>query len=105
MSPDPTAQSPLSIAPTYSAKEAAVLLGRLQLADQRVRGGQFVMPDGTVVQPLRTPGGFRRFTLAMSKTYRRAATDTAGSRWRTEIHLPRVLVAAHHDTGEYKIPS
>jgi hypothetical protein len=26
-----------------------------------------VLPDGAVVQPLRTPGGYRRFTLEMLK--------------------------------------
>ncbi len=30
-----------------------------------MRNDQFVLPDGTVVQPLRTPGGYRRFTPAM----------------------------------------
>ena len=56
----------LGIEPTYSAREAAVLLGRsYSWLDQRVRNGQFVRPDGTVVQPLRTAGGYRRFTLAM----------------------------------------
>ena len=33
--------------------------------DQRLREGQFVLPDGTAVRALRTPGGYRRFTLAM----------------------------------------
>jgi len=54
------------IEPTYSAREAAVLLGRsYSWLDQRVRNDQFVLPDGTVVRPLRTAGGYRRFTLAM----------------------------------------
>ena len=35
--------------------------------DQRLRRGQFVLPDGTIVQPLRTPGGYRRFTTEMVK--------------------------------------
>lgn len=67
MSPDPTAQiAALGVEPTFSAREAAALLGRsFSWLDQGVRGGQFVMPDGTVVEPLRTPGGYRRFTPAM----------------------------------------
>jgi hypothetical protein len=54
--------------PTYSAREAAALLGRsFSWLDQRVRNDEFVLRDGTTVQPLRTPGGYRRFTLAMLK--------------------------------------
>ena len=62
-SPDPTAQiDALGLEPAYSAREAAVLLGRsYSWLDQRVRGGQFTNPDGSVLQPLRTPGGYRRF--------------------------------------------
>ena len=53
------------VEPTYSVREAAVLLGRsYSWLDQRVRNDQFVLPDGTVVRPLRTPGGYRRFTTA-----------------------------------------
>src|SRR5260370_9379939 len=67
MSADSTAQiAVLGIEPTYSAREAAVLLGRsYSWLDQRLREGQFVRPDGTTVQPLRTQGGYRRFTLAV----------------------------------------
>ena len=67
MSPDVTAQiAALGVEPTYSAREAALLLGRsYSWLDQRVRGGQFILPDGTIVRPLRTPGGYRRFTTAM----------------------------------------
>jgi len=43
---------------TYSAREAAALLGRsYSWLDQRLRRGEFVRPDGTTVQPLRSPGG------------------------------------------------
>jgi hypothetical protein len=67
MSPDPTTQiAALGLEPTYSARQAAGLLGRsYSWLDQRVRNGEFVLPDGTPVRPLRTPGGYRRFTLAM----------------------------------------
>jgi hypothetical protein len=68
-SPDSITQTAaLGLEPTYSAREAAAMLGRsFSWLDQRVRGGQFMLPDGTTVQPLRTPGGYRRFTLAMLK--------------------------------------
>jgi hypothetical protein len=108
MSPDPTAQiAALRIEPTYSAREAAVLLGRsYSWLDQRVRGGQFVMPDGSVVQPLRTPGGYRRFRQS---TLRDIALCCYRHRWFTMDALKLVLrelaVAAHRDTGKYKIPS
>ena len=67
MSPDSTAQiAALGIEPTYSAREAALLLRRsYSWLDQRLRQDQFIRPDGTTVQPLRTQGGYRRFTLAM----------------------------------------
>ena len=67
MSADPTPLiAALGIQPTYSARQAAVLLGRsYSWLDQRLRAGQFMLPDGTTVQPLRTPGGYRRFTPAM----------------------------------------
>src|SRR6476619_3168670 len=69
MPADPAAQmAALGVEPTYSAREAAVLLGRsYSWLDQRVRNDQFVLPDGTVVRPLRTPGGYRRFTTQMLK--------------------------------------
>jgi hypothetical protein len=54
--------------PTYSAREAAALLRRsYSWLDQRLHRGEFVRPDGTVVQPLRTPRGYRRFTLEVLK--------------------------------------
>ena len=50
MSADPIAQiTALGLEPTYSAREAAALLGRsYSWLDQRLRRGQFVLPDGTV---------------------------------------------------------
>jgi hypothetical protein len=69
-SPDSITQiAALGLEPTYSAREAAALLGRsYSWLDQRLRKGQFVQPDGTTVQPLRTQGGYRRFTWRCSKT-------------------------------------
>jgi hypothetical protein len=80
MSPDPTAQlAALGLEPTYSAREAAVLLGRsYSWLDQRLRKNQFVRPDGTVVQPLRTAGGYRRFTTEMVKDI---ATSSYRQHW------------------------
>jgi hypothetical protein len=107
MSADPTPViAALGIKPTYSAREAAVLLGRSDSwLDQRVRKDQFIVPDGTVVQPLRTPGGYRRFTLAMLEdialiSYRNQwfSIDNLKSTYR------ELLVAAHRETGEYKFP-
>jgi hypothetical protein len=67
MSADPIAQiAALGLEPTYSAREAAGLLGRsYSWLDQRVRNDDFVLPDGTPVRPLRTAGGYRRFTTTM----------------------------------------
>jgi hypothetical protein len=108
MSADPTPLiAALDIQPTYSAREAAVLLGRsYSWLDQHVRNGQFVRPDGTVVQPLRTAGGYRRFTTAM---LRDIATSSYRQHWfsmeKLRSTFRQLAMAAHRDTGEYKIPS
>jgi hypothetical protein len=101
MSPDPTAQiAALGVEPTYSAREAALLLGRsFSWLDQRVRGGQFTNPDGSVLQPLRTPGGYRRFRQS---TLRDIALCCYRHRWFTMNALKLVLrelaMAAYGDT-------
>ena len=108
MSPDPTTQiATLGIEPTYSAREAAAMLGRsYSWLDQGLRDNKFTLPDGTTVQPLRTPGGYRRFTPAM---LRDIALCCYRHRWFTMDALKLVLrelaIAAYRDTGEYKIPS
>jgi hypothetical protein len=108
MSADPTAQTAaVGLEPTYSAREAATLLGRsYSWLDQRLRAGQFVLPDGTVVRPLRTPGGYRRFTTGMLKDI---ALSSYRNHWFSMDNLKstyrELLVAAHRETGEYKIPS
>ena len=63
MAADPTPEiAALELEPTFSTREAAALLGRsFSWLDQRVRNGEFVRPDGTTVQPLRSPGGYRYF--------------------------------------------
>jgi hypothetical protein len=107
-SPDSITQiAVLGIEPTYSAREAAVLLGRsYSWLDQRLRAGQFMLPDGTTVQPRRTPGGYRRFTLAM---LRDIATCSYRHSWFTmdalKLVLRELLIATHRETGEYKVPS
>jgi hypothetical protein len=108
MSPDPTAQIPaLRIDPTYSPRETALLLGRsYSWLDQRLRAGQFMLPDGTKVEPRRTAGGYRRFTLAMLEDI---ALSSYRHGWFSMDELKfiyrELLIAAHRDTGEYKIPS
>jgi len=97
----------LGIEPTYSARYAAALLGRsYSWFDQRVRNDEFVLPDGTPVQPLRTPGGYRRFTLAMLEDI---ALSSYRHGWfsmdKLKLTYHKLLVAAYRDTGEYKIPS
>ena len=108
MSADPTPIiAALGIKPTYSAREAAVLLGRsYSWLDQRVRKDQFILPDGTVVRPLRTPGGYRRFTLTMLEDI---ALSSYRNHWFSMDNLKctyrELLIAAHRETGEYKIPN
>jgi hypothetical protein len=108
MSPDSITQiAALGVEPTYSTREAAALLGRsYSWLDQRVRKGHFTLPDGTVARPLRTPGGYRRFTLAMLEDI---ALSSYRNHWFSMDKLKSVyrelLIAAYRETGEYKIPS
>jgi hypothetical protein len=102
MSPDSTQIVALRIEPTYSAREAADLLGRsYSWLDQRVRGGKFTNPDGSVLQPLRTPGGYRRFRQS---TLRDIALCCYRHRWFTMDALKLVLrelaMASHAQTDE-----
>jgi hypothetical protein len=54
---------------TYSAREAAVPLGRsYSWLDQRLRKGDFILPDGMIMQPLRTAGGTGGSLWRCSKT-------------------------------------
>ena len=107
MSADPiTEMAALGLEPTYSAREAAALLGRsYSWLDQRLRAGQFMLPDGTTVQPLRTPGGYRRFTLAMLEDI---ALSSYRHHWfsleKLKLIYCELLMAAHRETGKYKIP-
>jgi len=106
--PHPTTQiAPPGVERTYSAREASALLGRsYSWLDQGLRDSKFTLSDGTNIEPRRTAGGYRRFTLAMLEdialcSYRshRFSMGQLKSTYR------ELLVAAHRDTGEYKIPS
>jgi hypothetical protein len=107
MSADPTRIiAALDIQPTYSAREAAVLLGRsYSWLDQRLRNDQFIRPDGTTVQPLRTQGGYRRFTTEMLKDI---ATSSYRQHWfsmeKLKLTFRALAIATYSDSGEYKIP-
>src|ERR1700760_3769476 len=100
MSADPITQiTALGLEPTYSAHEAAVLLGRsYSWLDQRLRKGQFVRPDGTVVQPLRTAGGYRRFTTDMLKDI---TTSSYRQHWFSRGKVKQIFfeLAMAHATG------
>jgi hypothetical protein len=92
--------------PTFSAREAAALLGRsYSWLDQRLRQDQFVLPDGSVMQPLRTAAGYRFFTLEMLKEI---ATCCYRHHWYSFGELKSVFhelaIAVYGDTGEYGIP-
>ncbi len=88
--------------PTYSAREAAALLGRsFSWLDERVRNDDFALPDGTTVQPGRTPGGYRYFTIAM---LRDIANCCYRHRWYSRNELKSVFrqlaMDVHCDNGE-----
>ena len=73
--------------------------------DQRLREEKFILPDGTVVRPLRTAGGYRRFTLAMLKEI---ALSSYRQHWFSMDELKstflELAMVAYRDTGEYEIP-
>jgi hypothetical protein len=103
--PIPVIATP-GVEPTYSAREAAALLGRsFSWLDQRVRKGEFTRPDGTVVQPLRTDGGYRYFSIEMLKDI---AACCYRQRWFSMDKLKstyrEIVTTAHHATGEYRTP-
>ncbi len=103
--PNPIIAVP-GVQPTYSAREAAALLRRsYSWLDQRVRGGDFALPDGAVARPLRTPGGYRRFTLEMLKDI---ALSSYRHGWFSFGELKsifyRLATDAYGGTSEGKIP-
>ena len=95
----------LGIEPTYSARQAAALLGRsYSWLDQRLRRDEFVRPDGTVVQPLRSAGGYRYFSIEM---LREIACCCYRHHWYSFSELKSVFrelaMAAYRDTGKCEI--
>src|SRR6476646_4523611 len=86
MSGDPTPIiAVLDIQATYSARQAAVLLGRsYSWLDQGLRQDQFIRPNGTTVQPLRTQGGCRRGRPPQDRRVRdpELSAFLMGSSWR-----------------------
>ncbi len=92
----------LGIEPTFSAREAAVILGRsFSWLDQRVRNGEFTLPDGTVLQPLRASSGYRYFTIEMLKEI---ATCCYRHHWYSFKELKSVfrklVIVAYGDAGK-----
>jgi hypothetical protein len=97
----------LGAEPTYSAREAAAMLGRsYSWLDQGLRDDKFTLPDGTKVEPRRTAGRYRRFTLAMLEDI---ALSSYRRHWFSMNKLKstygQLLMAAHRETGVHKIPS
>lgn len=92
--------------PTFSAREAALILGRsYSWLDQRVRNGDFVLPDGTVVQPVRTPGGYRRFTLEVLKDITLSSYRHGWFKMdKLKCTFRELAIAVYGDTGEYQTP-
>jgi hypothetical protein len=106
MSSDSTTQI-AELEPTFSAREAAALLKRsYSWLDQRLRRGEFVRTDGTVVEPLRSPGGYRYFSVEMLHDI---AKYCYRHRWYSFEDLKSVfrelVMAAHVDTGADEITS
>ncbi len=107
-SPDPTPIiAALGLEPTYSAREAALLLGRsYSWLDQRLRRGEFVRPDGAVVEPFRTAGRYRYFSIEM---LRDIATCCYRDHWYSFEELKSVfrelVMATYSDTGACKVSS
>ncbi len=88
--------------PTFSAREAAALLGRsFSWLDQRVRNGEFTLPDGTVLQPLRAASGYRYFTIEMLKEI---ATCCYRHHWYSFKELKsafrKLVIVAYGDAGK-----
>lgn len=93
--------------PTYSAREAAAVLGRsYSWLDQRLRRGEFVGPDGTQVQPLRAANGYRFFSIEM---LRDIAAYCYRRRWYSYEELKSVIrelaMDAHGGIAEDELPS
>lgn len=93
--------------PTFSAREAAALVGRsYSWLDQRVRNGELLRSDGTAIEPFRSQGGYRYFTIEMLEDIPKCCYRQRGYAFKELKSVVRELViAAHGDTGEDEIPS
>jgi hypothetical protein len=82
-SPDPTTQiAGLGLEPTYSAREAALLLGGR--TPGLISGRTEASSSGLTVPSCsrcEQRAGYRRFTLAMLEDIASAVTEATGSRW------------------------
>ena len=109
MSPDPTAQiAALGVGADLLGPGGgrSSLGGRTPGWTSGVRKDQFVLPDGTVVRPLRTPGGYRRFTTEMLQDIAICCRNHHWFSWeKLQASLRELAMASYRDTGEYKIPS
>jgi hypothetical protein len=93
--------------PTYSAREAAAVLGRsFSWVDQRVRNGDFVRPDGTVIEPKRTAGCYRYFTTDMLQDIAKCCYR---HRWfslkEVKSTFLELAMDIHCDPGDDEVPS
>jgi hypothetical protein len=92
--------------PTYSAREAAALLGRsYSWLDQRLRHGEFVRPDGSVLEPLRAASGYQYFSIEMLQDI---AAYCYRCHWYSYDELKSVIrelaMDANCDAGDDEIP-
>jgi len=96
----------LGTEPTYSAQEAAALLGRsYSWLDQGLREGRFTHLDGTPIEPQRTAGGYRRFSLAMLEDIAMCCYRYGWfSMNKLKSTISDLLRAAYRDTGVADIP-
>jgi hypothetical protein len=104
---DPTATiADIGVEPTYSAREAAALLGRsYSWLDRGLRKGWFTHVDGTEIQPLRTPGHYRRFTVSTLKDIAMCCYRHGWFRWDAlNLVLHDLALAAYRDSGGGKLP-
>ena len=92
------------VEPTYSAREAAVLLGRsYSWLDQRVRKAScWTVPSCAVTDAGRLPA----VHYPMLKDIAICCRDHHWFSWeKLKATLLDLAVASYRDTGEYKIPS
>ncbi|HEY2500239.1 MAG TPA: hypothetical protein VGI68_02155 [Mycobacterium sp.] len=97
----------VGLEPTYSAREAAAVLKRsYSWLDQRLRRGEFVAPDGSVLEPLWAANGYRYLTVQIMRDI---AAYCYRRRWYSFEELKSVLRRLAMDvqcrTGDDEIPA